>query len=226
MKTLLAMLAVLLAQQVLARPDPATGLEFPEVAGGWIYAEFRSFEPAALGCSYSYKPVLGGRGAITCYVYDKGLRDIGTGASSWVVEKEMREVFAVVKEAWARENATVEEVAGPTKYMLRDDGPALAYYTIHRIKHQGVSNYSISLLTGYNGSFLKLRYTYPGTEFEKAKRDLTGFLLAMLETNRRELPEIFIPQSNGPNKSLQPTATLVMPPAAQEIMPSVAVAEH
>jgi hypothetical protein len=29
-----------------------------------------------------------------------------------------------------------------------------------------------------------------------------------------------------PNKSLQPTATPVMPPAAQEIMPGVAVAEH
>jgi hypothetical protein len=29
-----------------------------------------------------------------------------------------------------------------------------------------------------------------------------------------------------PNKSLQPTATAVMPPAAQEIMPAVAVAEH
>jgi hypothetical protein len=29
-----------------------------------------------------------------------------------------------------------------------------------------------------------------------------------------------------PNKSLQPTATAVMPPAAQEIMPAAAVAEH
>jgi hypothetical protein len=29
-----------------------------------------------------------------------------------------------------------------------------------------------------------------------------------------------------PNKSLQPTATAVTPPAAQEIMPAVAVAEH
>jgi hypothetical protein len=28
------------------------------------------------------------------------------------------------------------------------------------------------------------------------------------------------------NKSLQPTATAVMPPAAQEIVPAVAVAEH
>jgi hypothetical protein len=29
-----------------------------------------------------------------------------------------------------------------------------------------------------------------------------------------------------PNKSLQPTATAVTPPAAQEIVPAVAVAEH
>jgi hypothetical protein len=32
--------------------------------------------------------------------------------------------------------------------------------------------------------------------------------------------------SNLPNKSLQPTATAVTPPAAQEIVPAVAVAEH
>jgi hypothetical protein len=31
---------------------------------------------------------------------------------------------------------------------------------------------------------------------------------------------------NWPNKSLQPTATAVTPPAAQEIVPAVAVAEH
>jgi hypothetical protein len=31
---------------------------------------------------------------------------------------------------------------------------------------------------------------------------------------------------SGPNKSLQPTPTAVMPPAAQEIMPAVGVAEH
>jgi hypothetical protein len=32
--------------------------------------------------------------------------------------------------------------------------------------------------------------------------------------------------SKRPNKSLQPTATAVTPPAAQEIVPAVAVAEH
>jgi hypothetical protein len=31
---------------------------------------------------------------------------------------------------------------------------------------------------------------------------------------------------SGPNKSLQPTPTAVTPPAAQEIMPAVGVAEH
>jgi hypothetical protein len=33
-------------------------------------------------------------------------------------------------------------------------------------------------------------------------------------------------ESHAPNKSLQPTATAVTPPAAQEIAPAVAVAEH
>jgi hypothetical protein len=31
---------------------------------------------------------------------------------------------------------------------------------------------------------------------------------------------------NPPNKSLQPTPTAVTPPAAQEIVPAVGVAEH
>jgi hypothetical protein len=35
-----------------------------------------------------------------------------------------------------------------------------------------------------------------------------------------------LPESKLPNKSLQPTATAVTPPAAQEIVPAVAVAEH
>jgi hypothetical protein len=44
------------------------------------------------------------------------------------------------------------------------------------------------------------------------------------------MPPIEIPKPdlkpNGANKSLQPTPTAVMPPAAQEIMPAVGVAEH
>jgi hypothetical protein len=32
--------------------------------------------------------------------------------------------------------------------------------------------------------------------------------------------------TNRPNKSLQPTPTAVTPPAAQEIVPAVGVAEH
>jgi hypothetical protein len=43
-----------------------------------------------------------------------------------------------------------------------------------------------------------------------------------LERYRIEVP--ILPE--WPNKSLQPTPTAVMPPAAQEIMPAVGVAEH
>jgi peroxiredoxin len=39
-----------------------------------------------------------------------------------------------------------------------------------------------------------------------------------------ELPKLL--SSESPNKSLQPTPTAVMPPAAQEITPAVGVAEH
>jgi hypothetical protein len=40
-------------------------------------------------------------------------------------------------------------------------------------------------------------------------------------------PSIDFPECDvWPNKSLQPTATAVMPPAAQEITPAVGVAEH
>jgi hypothetical protein len=41
----------------------------------------------------------------------------------------------------------------------------------------------------------------------------------------QRLEELFS-NAQRPNKSLQPTATAVTPPAAQEIVPAVAVAEH
>ena len=41
-----------------------------------------------------------------------------------------------------------------------------------------------------------------------------------------EAKQVIEEWQNRPNKSLQPTATAVTPPAAQEIVPAVAVAEH
>jgi hypothetical protein len=56
-----------------------------------------------------------------------------------------------------------------------------------------------------------IHYTDPGAQMIPANSYSEAFLCALL---------------NRANKSLQPTPTAVMPPAAQEIMPAVGVAEH
>jgi hypothetical protein len=56
-----------------------------------------------------------------------------------------------------------------------------------------------------------IHYTHENAQLVVPDSESERFLCALL---------------NGANKSLQPTATAVMPPAAQEIMPAVAVAEH
>jgi hypothetical protein len=177
----------------LALTDPVTEIVFPDPAGPWVYTDTRAYEPAELGRSYSYKPLFGGTGAITCYIYDKGLRNIPTGAHSATVRREMDETVASVVEAWTSLGAKVEQVNAPTIFRRESDGRALACYSVHRIAHENVQNVSISVVTGYRGNFVKLRYTFPGDDVERAKRQLSLFLRTLLEANRDTADPVMIP---------------------------------
>lgn len=183
----------MMAGVCFAITDPATEIVFPDPAGPWVYTDSRTYEPADLGRSYSYKPLFGGTGAITCYIYNKGLRNIPTGAYSAIVRREMDETIASVVEAWTQLGAKVEQVNAPTIFRRESDGRALACYSVHRITHEQVQNVSISVVTGYRGNFVKLRYTFPGDDVDRAKRQLSLFLRTLLEANRETADPVMIP---------------------------------
>jgi len=183
----------LLPAACLAVTDPATGIVFPDPAGPWVFTETRTYETPDLGRSYSYQPLFGGTGVITCYIYNKGYRGIPNGVESRLLGEEFSETVASVRDAWTQLGATVEELEPATPYFLEQGGRALALYGVHRITHDAVENISISAVTGYRGNFVKLRYTYPGHDVARAKHQLALFLKTLRETNRETADPDMIP---------------------------------
>lgn len=203
MKTL-KILAIFLATlaQVAANTDAATGIVLPKTAGAWFFTEHKNYEPAGLGCSYTYKPMRGGLGAITCYVYTRGLKDIPTGAESKLIKTEMDEVFSGVTAAWQERKGTVAEIQKPKEYRAVGKGRSLALYGIQRITTaDGVQSISISILTGYRGNILKVRCTHPGEDVEVALENMMLFLAAILEANRESMDPAFLRELLGVEQS-------------------------
>jgi hypothetical protein len=176
----------------VARTDVATGVVLPETVGEWTYADFRMHEPATLGCSYAYNRTSGARGAITFYVYNNGLSDIPTGGDSDVLRREMADVASSISQAWKQRGANVSEEVPATEYRFTDGGSVIAIYSAHKITMNGSESTSISVLTGYRGNFVKVRFTTPGSDLEKARNDLGAFLTALLEANRDSIDPFFI----------------------------------
>lgn len=176
------------------RTDESTGLIFPDEISRWIFSGSRSYEPKALGVSYTYKSKLQREGAITCYIYSKDFPAIATGADSPEVRKEMAELAWAVGEGWRRQGGTVEEVM-PISEVKTSDGSILALLCGHRIIVRGVTNISISALTGCRNNFVKIRFTFPGNDFQSALDGLGGFrefLNEMKEVNSTSLDPYFL----------------------------------
>lgn len=192
MKPLILLLISLLVSGAFARTDSTTSLVFPDVTAQWAISDFHQFDSAALGCAYSYKPKTGGLGAITCYVYQKNIAAIPTGADSDVVRREMLEVYSTMGEAWKQHHATVTETVPPTEFSWSEGGACIALYGVHRITMNSVEYISISAVTGYRGQFLKVRYTHPGRDVTAALESLSEFLQALLDANRETVESMFL----------------------------------
>lgn len=184
---------LLLPAACLAVTDPATGIVFPDPAGPWVFTEARDYETPDLGRSYSYQPLFGGTGVITCYIYNKGYRSIPSGAESRLMREELNETVSSVRDAWTQLGATVEEVEAPTLFRGEPGSRPMAIYSVHKITHEAVENISISVLTGYRGYFVKLRYTFPGQDISRAKHQLSLFLKTIREANRETADPEMIP---------------------------------
>jgi hypothetical protein len=197
-----ALLFCLLAGLALAgsRTDPATGLLFPDSVSRWGFSDMRQYDPKALGVSYSYKSKLQREGAISCYIYNKGMKEIPLGAASLALRKEIEEVRWVVEETWRRQGGTAEDLIGVHE-IKTDDGTAMGVMCAHRITHNGVTNVSLTALSAWKDHFLKIRFTFPGNNLDRAIHDLGGFqefLTEMRAINEKVLDPLFLAPTRKP----------------------------
>jgi hypothetical protein len=176
--------------------DEATGLVFPDDISRWYFTGRREYEPReTLGVSYSYKSKLSQQGAITCYIYRKGLPGIPTGDSP-VIRAEMDEVTRVIAEVWRRQGGTTDDLLGGVKELVNKDGVVVALMCAHRITMRDASNISISALAGYHNQIIKVRFTFPGESLEDALNGPGGFkefILEMRAANLKTLDGQFAP---------------------------------
>lgn len=183
----------LLACTLSASPvvDNATGLIFPETIGRWIQSGHREYEPKELGTSYSYKANDSSMGAITCYVYSKGLPSIPAGGASEIARNEIHEVAQGIVSAWRDRNMRVEEIMPAHAVHSADSDMILGLICAHRITEASdITNISLSFVTGYKNRILKIRYTFPGSDLNKALDGLHKFADLLVLTNEGNLPAL------------------------------------
>jgi hypothetical protein len=169
-------------------------LVFPADISRWALTDRRVYEPAALGVSYSYKSKLARLGAITCYVYDRGATGIPTGGGSTLAQQEIRDTVQAVIMGAQQRGATAEALM-PVSDIRGSDGAVLGLIAAHRLVEQGVTNISISAVTGYRGQFLKIRFTFPGNDLDAALTGLGGlteFVAEMRAANQATLDPWFL----------------------------------
>jgi hypothetical protein len=171
--------------------DAATGLLFPGGSNQWLRIGFHEHEPKErFGVSYAYKREGMMDGTLTCYVYNLGLTDIPDGADSDRVRIEMLDTFRSVPSVWMPQGATVTDLWPISAIRTQGDNRLVAYFGAHLITQGDTANVSLSVVSAYKGSFIKLRYTFPGRDLQAAIDDLTGFVYLLFKANGGELPQL------------------------------------
>jgi hypothetical protein len=123
---------------------------------------------------------------------------------------------------------------GASSSGLRTQGEAVRWYLASDSKRPflwlRISQYSRP--TGGADFNLVLRWSFKGSDAERdriktiVQKRVSEFSEGLEGIRASVLKRSLTEQPTRPNKSLQPTPTAVMPPAAQEIMPTMGVAEH
>ncbi|ACB75496.1 hypothetical protein [Opitutus terrae] len=167
----------------IGHEDQGLGLVFPGRLPGCVFRGVRRFEPAALGYSVTYRSNTGAEGALTCYIYDKGLPAIPTGGGSDVVRAEMAEVVSLIAPGWKERKGVVEPIVSTADIRNSDRPEPIAQLAVHRITVDKTANISVTVMTGYHDKFLKVRYTFPGHDPNTALRALTACWDAFAQAN-------------------------------------------
>lgn len=161
--------------------EPRTGISFPQTLGPLARMGMKKYDLPELGISYRYagKPLP----IADIYIYDNGLKDLGTGVSQMVrthFEEVKSEILLLGKSGNYRD---VKKVSAGETYL--PPGPrklpaltAVFTYSIPAgkgVAYTGVRTSHI-LLTAYKGHFLKIQFTYPQNQEKEGKKAWQQFL--------------------------------------------------
>ncbi len=186
---------MVLAMLLLAGPVAAQGLKgpvpmadaaaaLPAELAGWRRGAVADFAQrpggAGLGAAVEYRPLIGGSGVATVYLYDRGMAGLPEGVASEQVAGEIR---AAVGEIEAVGPLRRFQVAGRgTELDIPGPGgrPGLHCAPLLLAFEGGNRADSYVCLGVVGGRFLKLRMTLPATAEELSGKVLTGFGQALL----------------------------------------------
>ncbi len=173
--------------------DGATGLVFPGSPGHWLRVGYRELEPKdTQGVTYTYQMEGEGQGVLTCYVYTLGLNGIPDGADSDHARLEMWNVCQGVVQTWSEAQGQVTEILPIRALRTMDGNRLLAYIGAHSIKQTFADSISLTVLSAYKGSFLKIRSTFPGRDLQVAIDRLTDFVSLLFTANGSAMPGLTV----------------------------------
>ncbi len=161
--------------------EPKTGISFPQTLGPLARTGMKRYDPPEMGISYRYAghplPIA------DIYIYDNGLKYLGTGLSQMVrthFEEVKSEISLMGKSGNYRD---VKKISEGETYLPPGNRklPALsATFTFSIPPGKGVAYTGVRtshiLLTAYKGQFLKIQFTYPQDQEKEGKKAWQQFL--------------------------------------------------
>ena len=186
---------MVLAMLLLAGPAAAQGLKGPvpmadaaaalpaEIAG-WRRGAVTDFAQrpggAGLGAAVEYRPVIGGPGVATVYLYDRGLAGLPDGVASGQLAGELRAAVGEVEAIGPTRRFQVAGRGAETDIPGAGGRPGLRCEPLLLAFDGGNRADSYVCLGVVTGRFLKLRMTLPASAEALSAKALAAFGEALL----------------------------------------------
>ncbi|MEW6262799.1 MAG: hypothetical protein AB1641_06945 [Thermodesulfobacteriota bacterium] len=155
---------------------PQTGLSFPDQLGGAIFTRTQRFDDPGLGVVVEYQG-LDPFADAGVYLYDMGLKGIGTGIETKQVKEQYEEAQADIEQFRAAGlYKSFRTIAEKEMRIKTRGGEIKAFRASFSYEVTGLAYFSELVLTGYKGVFLKVRFSYPQQEGERGARLFESFM--------------------------------------------------
>lgn len=183
---------MMLAMLLLAGPAAAQGpvpmaeqaAALPAELAGWRRGAVTDFarQPggAGLGAAVEYRPVVGGAGVATVYLYDRGLAGLPEGVASDQVAGEIRAAVGEIEAVGPLRRFTVAGRGAVTDIPGTGGRPGLRCEPLLLAFEGGNRADSYVCLGVLGGHFLKLRMTLPASAEAVSSQTVAGFAGALL----------------------------------------------